>query len=221
MPDTVKKGSRPYRSPLRSDQARETRRRVRDAADRLFLEHGYAATSMDDVARRAGVSRQTVFSAFGSKAGLLKEVLDVRLAGDDEPLSIEERPDAQRMFASTDPVEAVRLQAKIVVDVMLRIAPVWPALTGGASTDPELAELFRFYDEGRLDGIGRIVDVVAGLGALRKGRSKQKAKEAVWLLSGPGPMVAALDRGWSRGDIERWFADCLVALLLEPDAARG
>ena len=63
---------------------------------------------MDEIAEAAGVARQTVFSAYGSKARLLKEVVDVRLAGDDEPLSIAERPAAQRMLASTDPVDAIR-----------------------------------------------------------------------------------------------------------------
>ena len=57
--------TRAYRSTLRADQARETRRRIREAADSLFLDHGYVATSMDDIAKSAGVSRQTVFSAFG------------------------------------------------------------------------------------------------------------------------------------------------------------
>lgn len=216
-PVKVKQGTRAYRSPLRVDQARETRRRIREAADALFVEGGYVATSMDDVARRAGVSRQTVFSAFGTKARLLKEVLDVRLVGDDEPLSIEDRPDAQRMLASTDPLEAIRLQAKIAVDVAARVALLWPVFAGVADTDPELVDLARFYDEGRLDGIGRIVDVVADLGALKKGRTRRRAKEAVWLLSSPASMAAAFDRGWTAAEVERWFRECLVAVLVDAD----
>src|SRR5918911_3683012 len=114
MADAVK--SRPYRSALRADQARETRRRIRTAADALFLARGYTDVSMDEIARAAGVARQTVFSTYGSKAKLLKEVIDVRLAGDDEPVSIIERPAAQRMLASTDPVGAIRRQAKLIVE---------------------------------------------------------------------------------------------------------
>lgn len=211
--------ARPYRSSLRADQARETRRRIRSAADALFLEGGYTATSMDDIAKAAGVSRQTVFSAFGSKPGLLKEVIDVRLVGDDEPLAIADRPDAQRMLATTDPVEAIRIQAKIVAQVAIRTAPIWSMVAGVFETDPELTELVQFYEEGRLHGIGTIVDVVAELGALRKGRSRMKAKEAVWLMTSPSTTVAALSRGWSRADIERWYVDCLTAILLEPHPA--
>jgi AcrR family transcriptional regulator len=221
MPRTVKGESapRPYHSTLRADQARDTRRRIRDAADDLFLAGGYTATSMDDIAKAAGVSRQTVFTAFGSKASLLKEVIDVRLAGDDDPLSIAERPDARRMIASTDAAEAIRIQAKIIVDVALRVAPMWSAVRAAAGADAEFGELMAEYEEGRLHGIGTVVDVVAGLGALRKGRSRMKAKEAVWLLTSPATTAGALERGWSPADLERWYVDCLTAVLLGPDHA--
>src|SRR5215510_5070143 len=126
---------RAYRSTLRAEQARETRRRIRAAADGLFLERGYVDVSMDDVARAAGVARQTVFTAFGSKAKLLKEVVDVRIAGDDEPLSIAERPAAQRILAATDPVDAIRRQAELIVETTSRVAPLWPAITAAAGSD--------------------------------------------------------------------------------------
>ena len=74
--------TRPYRSTLREDSARRTRRLITDAARRLFLERGYAETSMVAVARAAGVSGQTVYNVFGGKAGLLKHVYDVTLVGD-------------------------------------------------------------------------------------------------------------------------------------------
>jgi AcrR family transcriptional regulator len=218
MPKTVKNepATRPYRSSLREDQAKETRRRVRTAAEELFLADGYAATSMDDIAKAAGVSRQTVFSAFGSKAKLLKDVIDVRLAGDDEPLSISERPAGRAVLEATDPVEAIRLHAALVAVTMERTAPMWSIIAGVADADDEFAQLMAFYEEGRLHGIGAIVDVVAGLGALRKGRSRPKAKEAVWMLTSPATAAAALSRGWTLAELERWYVDCLTALLLDP-----
>jgi len=216
MSDDVK--PRAYRSPLREQHARDTRRRIRDAGDALFRERGYAATSMDDIAEAAGVSRQTVFTAFGSKAGVLKEALDVRLAGDDEPLAIADRPEAKRMLASTDPRDAIRRQAKLFVETSVRTLDLWPALLGGATSDPELAELLRFYEQGLREGPTVLVDVVAGLGALRRGRSRRKAKEAMYLLIRPSTMHTAFSLGWSRTEVERWLADCLEALLLERGA---
>ena len=214
MADAVK---RSYKSTLRADQARETRRRIRAAADVLFLERGYTEVSMDDIAAAAGVSRQTVFTTFGSKAKLLKEVVDVRIVGDDEPLAVEDRPDARRMLASTDPVAAIRLQSKIIVDTVSRVAPMWPAMTAAAGVDTEIADLMRFYRDGMHDGIGTVVDVVAGLGALRKGRSRAKAKDAVSFITSPGIVFDAFERGWTASELERWYTESLVALLVEPD----
>lgn len=216
MDEAVK--SRPYRSALRAEQAEDTRRRVRAAADELFLLRGYAEVSMDEIARRAGVARQTVFSAFGSKAKLFKEVIDVRLAGDDAPRSIAERPAAQRMLASGDPLEAVRRSARLIVDVANRVSPLWPALRQAAAVDSEIAALLQTYDEARREGIGAIVDVVADLGALRRGRTRAKAKDAVFLLTDPSTAHHAQQLGWSAAELERWYVDCLSGLLLSSAA---
>jgi AcrR family transcriptional regulator len=217
MPKDVKaptRSARPYRSTLRADQARETRRRIRDAADALFLENGYVATSMDDIAKAADVSRQTVFSAFGSKANLLKEAFDVRLAGDDKPVSLAERPETERILAHTDPDALLRAQADFYIVTTLRVLPLWPAMVAGAATDPACADVLAFFDRGRLEGPGAIVDVLAERGHLRKGLSRKKGKEAMYLLTNPNVTHDALERGWSVRDLQRWLGDCLVAVLL-------
>jgi AcrR family transcriptional regulator len=219
MPKAVKPepaGVRRYRSTLRADQARETRRRIRDAADALFLEYGYVATSMDDIARAARVSRQTVFSAFGTKANLLKEAFDVRLAGDDEPLSLAERPESQQILAETDPAALLRAQADFYVITALRVLPLWPAMIAGAATDTACAEVLAFFDRGRLEGPGEVVDVLAERGQLREGLSRKKGKEAMYLLTSPNATHDALERGWSVRELQRWLGDCLVAVLLDP-----
>jgi AcrR family transcriptional regulator len=219
MPEPVK--PRPYRSTLRADQAKETRRRIRAAADALFLERGYVAVSVDDIARAAGVARQTVFTTFGSKAKLLKEVLDVRLVGDDEPVAMDERPEGRAITEATDPVVAIRRQAKLIVEVALRVAPLWPAAVAAAAEDPEMAEIMRAYDGGRHEGIGTVVDVVARLGALRRDRSRAKAKDAVWLLTSPSVAFDAGRLGWSPTDLERFYVDCLTSSLLGPARPAG
>jgi AcrR family transcriptional regulator len=219
MAKAVKKKSanpRPYRSTLRADQARETRRRIRDAADVLFLEPGYVATSMDDIAAAAGVSRQTVFSAFGSKANLLKEAFDVRLAGDDEPVALAERPEAQRILDETDPVALLHAQADFFIVTTLRVLPLWPALVAGAATDPACADVLAFFDRGRFEGPGEIVDVLAERGHLRKGLTRKRGKEAMYLLTNPSVANDALERGWKVRELQRWLGDCLVAVLLDP-----
>ena len=176
---------RTYRSTLRADQARETRRRVREAADALFLERGYVATSMNDIAAAAGVSRQTVFSAFGSKAGLLKEAFDVRLAGDDEPVAIAQRPEAQQILEQTEPRALMHAHADFYIVTTLRVLPLWPAMVAGAATDDACAEVLAFFDRGRFEGPGEIVDVLGERGWLRTGLTRRKGKEAMYLLTNP------------------------------------
>jgi AcrR family transcriptional regulator len=211
--DAVK--ARTYRSTLRAEQATQTRRRIRAAADALFLERGYTDVSMDDVARAAGVARQTVFSAYGSKAKLFHEVIDVRIVGDDEPVPLGERPEFRRVLAAADASEAIRRQAALMVAVASRVSPLWPALVAAAQADAEIAEMVRAYDAGRRAGMAAFIEVLARLGALRRGRSKARLADAIWLLGNAAVVHAASSIGWTRPELERWYQDCLSALVLE------
>src|SRR5918997_3465516 len=94
-------GKRVYRSPLREEQARRTRAAVLDAAGRCFLERGYAATTMKDVADAAGVSVQTVFGQ-GSKAALLLGCVDRAVVGDDEAVALSAREPFLRFVQAPD-----------------------------------------------------------------------------------------------------------------------
>lgn len=201
---------------MRDEQAAATRRRIRAAADALFLERGYVGTSMSDVAAAAGVSRPTVFNAFGSKAALLKEVADVRLAGDDAPQDVLSRPLGRRMLATEDPEELLRLHAQLGGELMERIAPLLGVITAAAATDEDAATLLAVQEDGRLFGMGATVDRLVELGALRADLSPRRAKESLWLLSGLEPWQLAQRRGWSRAAYERWYLTCARALLLGP-----
>lgn len=206
---------RPYVSPARDAHGLATRRRIREAAERLFLANGYVGTSMSDIAAAADVSRPTVFNVFGSKAALLKEVADVCLAGDDAPVDLLHRPLGLRLVNATDPDELLRVQAKFAGEIMERVAPILTVITAAASVDDDARELKSAQDEGRLFGMGAAVDRLAELGALRTGVSRQHAKEALWLLGGLEPWHLAQQRGWSRRRYEEWFHTCARALLLD------
>jgi len=67
----VKPVPEPKRKTLRDEHAQVTRQRIADAARRLFLRSGYAATTLVEIAVEAGVAVQTVYAVFGSKAGIL------------------------------------------------------------------------------------------------------------------------------------------------------
>src|SRR4051812_32618691 len=114
---------RPYDSPFRQEQARQTRRAVLDAARTLFLEQGYANTAMGAVATEAGVSVQTVYKLFANKPGLVKAVFDVAVVGDDEAIPLLQREFVQRNMAEPDPRKKLTDYGAHLVDVGPRISP--------------------------------------------------------------------------------------------------
>ncbi|HJQ41949.1 MAG TPA: helix-turn-helix domain-containing protein, partial [Jatrophihabitantaceae bacterium] len=99
MTETVK---RTYSSALRAEQARATRRAIVAAAAELFVRDGYGATTVDAIARAAGVSRKTVFTSVGGKVEALKLARDWAIVGDDEPIPMLERPAIKAAYAEKD-----------------------------------------------------------------------------------------------------------------------
>jgi len=134
---------RPYDARRRRERAAEERsatgRRVVDAARDLFLERGYVATTMADIAREAGVALQSVYSAGRSKADLLHLVTDVAVAGDDQDVMLVDRPAYAAIAAEPDPVRQVGMFAALTAATMERLAPVWIAYREAAAVDPKAA----------------------------------------------------------------------------------
>jgi AcrR family transcriptional regulator len=114
------KPRRRYDASRRQEQARRSRWAVLQAARRLFLEHGYAATTMPAIATAAGVSVQSVYKAFGNKPALLKTVFDVAIAGDDEPVPMLQRAALGRIRAEPDPRRKLSLYGEFVAEVSPR-----------------------------------------------------------------------------------------------------
>src|SRR5438270_13886069 len=105
--------SRTYVSAKRDEQARATRWAILQAARSLFLDRGYAATTLQAIADEAGVAVQTVYASFGNKRELLKQVLDVSIVGDDEPVSVDQRPGVKAAEKASDPRQRARLAAAV------------------------------------------------------------------------------------------------------------
>src|SRR5690349_17182897 len=133
---------RSYTSPVRAEQADATRSRVVRVADARFRSDGYAATSVAAVARDAGVSSQTVYNVFGSKAGLLKAAYDVAVVGDEDPAPLAERPDVRALYAEPDAATFLRGYAAFGRHVAERIGPLALQISAGASAgDADLVQL--------------------------------------------------------------------------------
>ncbi len=210
-------GKRPYRSSLREEQARATRRAIVDAGAALFVERGYAGTTVDAIAERAGVSRKTVFTSVGGKAGLLKLAFDWALVGDDEPVPFADRPVVRELLQETDPQRVVVKWVHMITGIAARIALLHPVLTAAADVDEQAAELNAVSERNRLGGARHFVEQLHGLGALRNDLDVERAAAMASLLMDPlGYRRLVLGDGWTDKEYAEWVVRMTAASFL-PD----
>ncbi|MGW6455740.1 TetR/AcrR family transcriptional regulator [Streptomyces sp. NPDC055078] len=201
----------------RAEKARRTRQRMLDAAGRLFTDRGWTGTTVEDVARSAGVGVQTVYFTFGTKRAVLKELVDTAVAGDLDPVATLERPWAREVLAEPVPAVQLALQAAGARRVLERAAPLLEVVRTAAPADPELAALWRINQEQRhtvqLSFARALVAKTAG--GLRGGYDAESAADVAMTLLGPETYaLLATGRGWPPARWERWAADALVRQLL-------
>lgn len=204
---------RSYRSELRAQQASQTRSLVYSAAERLFLSRGYPGTSMDAIAEAAKVSRQTVFSAFGSKAALLKELVNVRIVGENAPVRTAQRAALDALREEKDAHRLLRRNAHVVAQIAVRAAPIMEVIAAAAQTEAEVADLLRQIDQQWLAGMAETVRLLAQLGALPPDTDHVKASESLWMLTAASSYRMAMSCGWSLDEYETWLGDCSVSLF--------
>jgi AcrR family transcriptional regulator len=204
----------PYRSELRAQQAAATCQLVLDTATRLFIERGYAATSIDVIAETAGVGRSTVFSAAGGKPWLLKTAYDRAIVGDDEQIPLLERPAARKLFEMTDPAQIVAAYVGILCDALPRVSTIYEVVRSAAGLDPEVHQLWTDIGSQRLSGAHTIAVLLKKRG-LRKGVSVETASDIIWIYNDPGLHHALVgDRGWTQNRYRTWLTDTLRHQLL-------
>jgi AcrR family transcriptional regulator len=213
MPFEVKPRRR-YDSSRRRAQAAQTRRTVIDAARRLFLERGFAATTMPAVAAAADVSVQTVYKVFGSKPKLAKAVFDVAMAGDDEPVPMVERPILARVLEEPDTQRKFRLYGEFLAEVAPRHVPVQLVIRDAAATDPEAQAIWEELQAERLRGMTFAARTFHREGRLRRGLSVNEARDVLWTYnSAELYQLLVIERGWTPRRYGRWVADALIAAL--------
>lgn len=214
---------RNYDSPLRREQAQRTRQRVVDSARELFGELGYPATSIAAVARRAGVSADTVYKSFGSKNALLKAVLDATIGGDVDDVPLLEREGPRRMRAEPDQRRQIELFAAGVTEQLERVRPVDDILRRAAAVDPGAAALRDDVQlRQRRAAMRTVVSWIAANGPLRGGVGEDEAAAVAWTLTSPEVHAMLRDTwGWPRERFEAWVRDALLDSLLPPPGEDG
>jgi AcrR family transcriptional regulator len=217
VPD-VNTGRRGYESPLRRRQAEATRHAVLTAARELFVEQGYGATTVEQVATRAGVSKPTVFSAVGNKQTLLKVVRDVAMAGDDEPVAMKERPLGVAARDEPDQERAIQLVVASIMGVNRRYAAVDGVLRGAAASGEDgLRELWETSEQQRLAGARYWMTTLAAKAPPPPGFDLDAAIDELWLYMAPDLYARLVDgRGWSHERAEEWLLARVRGLLGYP-----
>ena len=154
MDDNVNKPRR-YDATRRRDRANRAREEVIDAGSRLFLAQGFAATTVTAIAQASRVSEETIYKAFGGKAGLVRAIWARALEGEGS-VPAEQRSDVMRA-TEQDPREVIRRWGEFTIEVAPRVVPILLLIKSAASSDPQIAELLGEVDEQRLrtDGAQR------------------------------------------------------------------
>ena len=207
--------TRRYRSPRREQQARRTRARITSAAARRFLARGYAATTMRAVATDAGVALPTVELVFGTKARLLKAVIDVAIAGDDEPVPMLAREWATRAESMTGAAEFAAVFAEQLTESAQRAAGLTLVALEAARIDEDIAAVAAQLMAQRQVMAAWLVDGLLRRSPLRGGVDRAAATDSVWALMDPALFCRLTgDRRWSPARFRRWFTDATLRLLL-------
>jgi len=212
MAGTVK---RQYDSTRRRQQARETRQRIIQVANDLFLRNGYGRTTVADVASAAGVAVETVYAAFGNKPTLLRQVWYVSFRGDEEDVPLWDRPEIREVLAEPDLARRFGGQAVVLTAVFRRITPLLLALQGAVASEPAAAAMLAEFDERRLDAAGKYARAAAATGQLAV--SEDECRDVLWAtMDGTQWHRLVAERGWSDERFASWLGNLWNCALVTP-----
>jgi AcrR family transcriptional regulator len=189
---------------------------VVDAARALFIEVGYAATTIEAISQRSETPQPTIYRLFGSKLGILKVVIDVSIAGDGQDAAMLERERVRTVISEERPAHQVADFAVLVAEVMARVGVVHRILADAARSDADAASLLAEIARQRHEGQRRIARSLARSGALRPGLQERYAGDIIHALASPEVYgLLVFDRGWSIHRYQKWLQTALRTELLD------
>jgi AcrR family transcriptional regulator len=163
----------------------------------------------------AQVSPQTIYNTFGGKAELLKAIYDVQLAGDDEQIPLNDRPEIAQVLAQRTTAATLRAYASVSRMIFQRVGPlIGVVLTEGAGADAELGAFLATIDrERRVDNLSVVRHIAERFG-LGDGVDLEQAVDHVWTLSSAENADRLVHRcRWSLDAYEEWLAAGLISGL--------
>ena len=205
---------RAYRSPRRRGQAEETRRRILSSARALFVGSGYGATTIEAIARDAGVAPQTVYAGFASKRGMLFALLD-QMAADADPAGLAAKLDA----AADDPRRQLRARIAFTARFYAGGIDLIEIARTVSGVEPDLGAMWMEGEGRRHRALSAFVAEWHRGGVLRPEMTAREATDLLWALIGPDMFrLLVVEQGWSRRRFERWIAETAERALFRTGA---
>ncbi|MGA8163870.1 MAG: helix-turn-helix domain-containing protein [Waddliaceae bacterium] len=200
---------RAYNSEAREAQAAQTRSRILEAAQKLFLTRGFDRVTINDLAKSAEVSMPTIYAIFKSKRGVLQSLIDNALPPEKFSAlvndSMQEKSPKNRLYATA------RL-ARQIYDAENELMDI---LRGASVVAPEFKELELERERRRYERQGEYVKEMMEGGHLFKELTLQRSRDILWTLTGRDIYrMFVIERGWSSDDYEKWLAELLIKSLL-------
>ena len=196
-------------------RTRLARRAVVAAARELFLDRGYAATTIDAISNLADVPPATVYRLFTSKLGILKALLDTSIGGDDQALAMQDRPDVADLLTRTEPTELLAGFTGITAAINQRSNEVYRVLVSAAGSDIAAAQLLAETQQQRDRGQGELARGLARNGALCAGLRESDAADLIHALMSPEVFrLLVIDRHWTLEQYQQWLAITLTQQLV-------
>ena len=197
----------------RAHQARETRRSILQAAQELFVANGYAATTIQAIAERAGVAVQTLYAVFGTKRELLRQLIESTITDGTDPVPMAERAESRAVAAEPDDRRRAEMDAAVGRAIIERVAPVVRVAQEAAASDPELAAMMEQVKAARREEMIAAVPLIVG----PEGSHPDPEEAAATLYVLYSPQVADMlmgDYGWSPERYEKWLAQMLLKTVI-------
>lgn len=212
MKTDVNAGRR-YDSSGRKAGAFRTRTAVLDVAERQFLEAGYATATIASIAQEAGVSVETIYKSFGTKARLVRAIYERGLEGRGSTRAYE-RSDEMRNRES-DPRRIMREWGRLTAEVASAVTPIRIVMRHVALTDPEIAAVLETAETERLARMRHHARFLKARGHLRDGVTVSEATDLLWICSSLEIYeLLVMRRGWADARFARYVGNLMITALL-------
>ena len=205
---------RRYDAPRRREAADRTRARILAAAGALFRDQGYEPTAVAQIARRAGVSVDTVYAAVGRKPQLVRTVIDDLLGEGRGPVLAEQREYVERIRATEGAAAKLAVYAAALARLHPQVAPLVGALRDAGRGDEECRRAWQELVERRAANMRTFAAELRSTGELRDDLDDAAVGDVVWATNSPEYFLLLASRGWSPGRYRDHLGDLWTRLLL-------